>query len=123
MADLDPDAPVAAAPVPLLLAVVSAGGVLGSLSRYGLSSTWPGLSTTLAINVLGSFLLGVLVALRPYGKWSRPFLGTGVLGGFTTMSTFSVQLVDASLLTAIAYAAGTLGLGLGAAAIGERVVR
>jgi CrcB protein len=108
---------------PLLLLVVAAGGVLGSLSRYGLGEVRSGLATTLAINVVGAFLLGLLVGLRPHGRWSRPFLGTGVLGGFTTFSTFAVQTVDASAATGIVYAAGTLVLGIGAAALGLRVAR
>jgi CrcB protein len=119
----DPDAPVASAPEPLLLLVVAVGGVLGSLGRYGLGVAHPGLVTTLVINVVGSFLLGLLVGLRPHGRWSRPFLGTGVLGGFTTFSTFAAQTVDASFATGIAYAAGTLLLGIGAAALGLRVAR
>jgi CrcB protein len=111
------------APLPALLALVSLGGVLGSLARYGLATAAPGLTTTLAINVAGSFALGLLVARRPDGRWSRPFLGTGVLGGFTTFSTFAVQAVDASLPAGSAYVAGTLALGVGAAALGLRVGR
>lgn len=114
---------VAAAPEGRVLAVVAVGGVLGSLGRYGLGQAHPGLVTTLLINVVGSLLLGLLVGLRPAGKWSRPFLGTGVLGGFTTMSTFAVQTVGAQFWTAMAYLAATLALGLGAAALGLRVGR
>lgn len=121
--DSDPDAPVAPAPVAALFALVAIGGVLGSVARYGMSEVEPGLAITLAINVVGSFLLGMLVALRPHGRWSRPFLGTGVLGGFTTMSTFAVQTIEASLVTGIAYVAGTLVLGIGAAELGRAVVR
>jgi len=109
--------------VVLLLALVSLGGVLGSLARYGLAVAAPGRATTLAVNVVGSFALGVLVARRPDGRWSRPFLGTGVLGGFTTFSTFAVQTVDASLPTGAGYVAGTLVLGVGAAALGLRTGR
>ena len=123
MADLDPDVPVASAPVLVLLCLVAAGGTLGSLARYGLTVALPGLSTTVAINVGGSFLLGALVAARPYGRWSRPFLGTGVLGGFTTMSTFAVQAIDSTVSTGIAYVVGTLALGLTAAELGKRAIR
>jgi CrcB protein len=103
------------------LLLVSAGGVLGALARYALTSQEPGLWTVLAINVLGSFLLGVLIARTEATDWSRPFLGSGVLGGFTTMSTLAVQAVDASLGTGIAYVSGTLVLGIGAADLGRRV--
>lgn len=107
----------------LLMSLVSVGAVLGSLARWGLGEAAPGLATTLAVNVTGSFALGLLVALRPAGRWSRPFLGTGVLGGFTTFSTFAVQAVDAALPTAALYVAGTLVLGVGAAAAGLRAGR
>lgn len=120
-ADPDPDASAPSAPLALLLLVVAAGGVLGSLARWGLVLALPDLLTTLAINVAGAFLLGVLVARRPDGTWSRPFLGTGVLGGFTTFSAFAVQAVDASLPTGIAYVAGTLVLGIAAADLGLRL--
>lgn len=118
--ELDPDVPVVPAPWPALFALVALGGALGSLARYGLAVAWPGLTTTLAVNVVGSFGLGLLIGLRPEGKWSRPFLGAGVLGGFTTFSTFAAQTVDASLPAGIAYVAGTLVLGIGAAAVGMR---
>ncbi|MGZ6793375.1 MAG: fluoride efflux transporter FluC [Mycobacteriales bacterium] len=107
----------------LLLCLVSVGAVLGSLARYALGRAVPGLPTTLAINVTGSFLLGLLVALRPEGRWSRPFLGTGVLGGFTTFSTFAVQTVDAAVPTGALYVASTVVLGVGAAALGLRAGR
>ena len=48
----------------------------------------------------GAFLLGALVVRRPLEHWSRPLLGTGVLGGFTTMSGLAVQAVDAAPATA-----------------------
>jgi CrcB protein len=80
-----------------LASIVLAGG-LGSLARYGISNAFHGDMlpwATLAINVLGSFLLGVLVVLP--ADWlsvqSRDVLGVGLLGGFTTFSTFSVQAI------------------------------
>ncbi len=118
------DLPAVGAPsLPALVAVVAVGGALGSLARYGLVLAAPHLAMTLAINVVGSFLLAALVARRPQGYWSRPFLGSGVLGGFTTFSAFAVQAVDASLPTGIAYVAGTLVFGLGAAQLGLQVRR
>lgn len=107
----------------VLLLLVALGGALGSLARYWLVEAFPDLVTTFAINVSGSFALAVLVARRPHGRWSRPFLGTGVLGGFTTFSAFAVQTVDASLLTAIAYVTATVALGIAAASLGVRVAR
>ena len=102
------------------LLLVTAGGVVGSLARYGLTDAFPDLAATFAINVVGAFLLGALVVRRPVEHWSRPLLGTGFLGGFTTMSALAVQTVDASLPTATAYLAGTLVVGIGAATVGLR---
>jgi CrcB protein len=75
--------------------LVLAGGI-GTLARYGFSNLFHGDSlpwATLAINVAGSFLLGALVVM-PAGwmtERTRDALGVGLLGGFTTFSTFSVQ--------------------------------
>lgn len=103
---------------PLLL--VALGGVAGSLLRWGLTELSPHLWTTLAINVVGSFLLGVLVRTRPPDDWTRPLLGTGFCGGFTTMSALAVQAVTSSFATAAAYVVASLVLGVGAAQLGLR---
>ena len=115
-----------------VLAVIAAGGVLGAACRYGLtrliatpagSFPW----TILAINVTGSFALGVLVAAiaaddRPL---LRPFLATGFLGAYTTYSTFAVEtdvlVRDGHTPTAAAYAAASLVVGLAAAWAGTAV--
>ena len=76
---------------------VAVGGVLGVLSRWGISRLtlhsdallW----STVGINLAGSFLLGLLVAEHWFGRDLREGLGVGFLGGFTTFSTFSVQVV------------------------------
>jgi fluoride exporter len=81
---------------------VALGGAIGASARY-LAGLWIGrwLGHTpfpvaiLSINVAGSFLIGVFVgaaALRGLGHLS-PFLVTGILGGFTTFSTFSLEAV------------------------------
>jgi fluoride exporter len=84
-----------------VLAVISAGGALGAFARYAVSLAWPtppgGFpGSTLLINTLGCALIGVLMVLVT-DVWSahrlvRPFLGTGVLGGFTTFSTYAVEI-------------------------------
>jgi CrcB protein len=78
------------------LYVALAGGV-GVLARYGVTRltlhTDALIWSTVAINVLGSFLLGLLVAGAWLGRDAREVLGVGLLGGFTTFSTFSVQVV------------------------------
>jgi fluoride exporter len=77
--------------IALLVALAGAGGVL---ARYWLSSIVHGDALpwmTVGINVLGSFLLGVLVVAHSTSPEVRTTLGVGLLGGFTTFSTFSVQ--------------------------------
>jgi CrcB protein len=83
----------------LRLLLVCAGGALGSGARY-LVSTWAARTLgaefprgTLLVNVSGSFVLAVIVAL-PGSRVSpevRLFLGAGLLGGFTTYSSFNVE--------------------------------
>jgi CrcB protein len=76
---------------------VGIGGVLGVPARFGIGRLtlhheqllW----STVAINIAGSFLLGLLVAEHWFGRDLREGLGVGFLGGFTTFSTFSVQAV------------------------------
>jgi CrcB protein len=77
--------------VAVLVALAGAGGVL---VRYGVSSAVHGEAlpwVTVAINVVGSFLLGMLVVAHWASPQTRTILGVGFLGGFTTFSTFSVQ--------------------------------
>ena len=110
----------------ILVALAGAGGVL---LRYGISSAVHGEAlpwATVAINVAGSFLLGMLVVAHWASPQTRTTLGVGFLGGFTTFSTFSVQalldfeageplralvLVLASVLAGIGAAAGGYYLG------------
>lgn len=84
-----------------VLLVVSAGGVLGGVGRYQAGVWWataPGHFpwTTFWINVCGCALIGVLLVLVSdvftTQQLVRPFLGTGVLGGFTTFSTYAVDI-------------------------------
>lgn len=114
-----------AEPVPLTTGILltAAGGAVGALARWSLEESFPAHGTafpwtTFAINVLGSgllALLGVLPAVR-----RRPalpvLLGTGVLGGFTTMSAASVDTVrlldGGATLTGLAYVLGTLAAAL-----------
>jgi CrcB protein len=84
---------------PRTLAVVVAGGAVGVLARATIVTPLEGEATvwvTVAINIIGSFLLGVVVGALgdDYPRW-RAFLGTGVLGGFTTYSAFAVHSVEA----------------------------
>ena len=125
----DPDLPPEPVPIGPLLVVVGAGGALGALGRYGIEVAMPYGRTdlpfaTLLVNVVGCLLLGVLVAGWPHATWLRPFLGTGVLGGFTTFSTFALEtdrLLDRAPGVAVLYVALSLLLGLSAAAVGMRL--
>jgi len=110
---------------------VAAGGVLGVLARYGIGRLtlhheqllW----STVGINVVGSFLLGLLVAEDWFGRDLREGIGVGFLGGFTTFSTFSVQAVlevDAGEpARAVAYVAVSVLGGLVAAFAGYALGR
>ena len=109
------------------LLAVAAGGVLGAEARHGLTLALPGHAgrfpwSTLSINLTGSLLIGVLMAWLGRQATPRPllrlFLGVGILGGYTTYSTFAVdvqQLVQAHRpATALGYLAATV-LGCAAA--------
>lgn len=108
--------------IALFVALAGAGGVL---ARYWLSSLVHSAALpwmTVGINVLGSFLLGMLVVAHATSPHLRTILGVGFLGGFTTFSTFAVQV----FLDAEAGAAGrgavlllaSVAAGLAAAAAG-----
>jgi CrcB protein len=98
------------------LAVVALGGGLGALARYGMSGLLPVPWATFLINLIGCFLIGVLMVLvtEVYAahRLVRPFLGVGVLGGFTTFSTYAVEfralLVPGRVGLAFGYLFGTL---------------
>ncbi|MEV0428821.1 CrcB family protein [Micromonospora sp. NPDC050495] len=114
-----------------VLGAVAAGGALGALARAGAQALFPHSPTgfpwaTLGVNVSGCLLIGVLMAVltaRPAGPLARPFLGVGVLGGFTTFSTYVVDGQRAVLAgapgTALAYLAATLVGALLAVAAGD----
>ncbi len=125
-----------------LFALVGLGGLLGGLTRTGvLELAGPELDAQglALINVLGSGLLGVLVGAATPGVtvWLRPFLGTGLLGGFTTYSAAMAavaHLADgsgwavaagylaASLVASVLAAGGGLALGLRLAVRGTTAV-
>jgi CrcB protein len=120
------------------LAAVAVGGVIGSLGRYAVGLLLPHAAgefpwATLLVNVSGAFAMGLLVAFlvdRPgVHHLARPFLGVGVLGGWTTFSALAVDVVQLGaadeVQVAIAYVAatflvGTLAVGAGTA-VGQRV--
>lgn len=119
-----------------VVAVVAAGGALGGVLRYALGRAVPVAPAgfpwaTFIENVLGCFLLaGLLVLLLevwPPRRYARPFLGVGLLGGFTTFSAFTAEtralVVGGNAPLALAYVLGTVLGGLTATWAGFALVR
>ncbi|MFI8853552.1 fluoride efflux transporter CrcB [Streptomyces sp. NPDC053499] len=104
-----------------VVAVVALGGALGACARYGAALLWPTAPgafpwTTLAVNVAGCAVIGVFMVLIT-DVWAalplvRPFFGTGVLGGFTTFSTYAVETQRLLEVREPGTALGYLGLTL-----------
>ena len=115
---------------------VAAGGALGALARYGVgiaSGRVFGIDLpygTFAVNVIGGFIMGVLVAFfalrEPIDPALKLFLTTGILGGFTTFSAFSletVMLMERKPVLGLAYAAASVVGSIAACAAGLRLVK
>ncbi len=120
------------------LIAVGLGGMLGTIARYllggwlvRLRSGWSFPIETLVINVLGCLVIGLLAGLAEtrgiFGGTTRAFLFIGVLGGFTTFSTFGYEtfqlLRDGQHATAFASVALQLIAGLGAVWAGHALAR
>ncbi|GAA0434796.1 putative fluoride ion transporter CrcB [Acrocarpospora corrugata] len=130
----DPSVRAELRPTPFpVLAAISAGGAIGALGRYGLSVALPHAPggfpwSTFLVNVSGCLLIGVLMVLVTE-VWTvrllRPFLGVGVLGGYTTFSTYVLDIQQAmdsgSAGIALAYLAATLVAAVPAAWAGTAV--
>ncbi|MGH3775941.1 MAG: fluoride efflux transporter FluC [Pseudonocardiaceae bacterium] len=119
-----------------VLAAISVGGVAGAAARYGLDAVLPHRSdgfawATFGVNVSGCLLVGALMVLAtdvwPNRRLLRPFVGTGLLGGYTTFSTYVVDiqhlLAAGAARTALAYLAGTLLAALAAVYAGITIAR
>lgn len=106
--------------------VVAVGGALGALARAGVNAglphpdpaAWPW--STFVVNIVGSFVIGLVLwlAINRYShrRLLRPFIATGILGGFTTFSAFSgetIRLIEANAQwTALGYVVATLIVGV-----------
>jgi CrcB protein len=118
------------------VAAVSGGALVVGPVRYAIAEWLPtsphGVPwATLTVNVAGSFVLAALLVVVFESTWSvrylREFAGVGVLGSFTTFSTFAVELHDQAAAAEWhwlgLYLVGTLVLGLAAAALGATAGR
>ncbi|MFE2294501.1 CrcB family protein [Streptomyces sp. NPDC059452] len=135
--DEPPEPGPPAAPQARVLGAVAAGGALGALARYGALVLWPATEggfpwTIFAVNVSGCALIGALMVLtvergRVTHPLVRPFLGVGVLGGFTTFSTYAADvsglLVRQELVVAVAYMFATVVAALAAVWAGAVATR
>jgi fluoride exporter len=110
---------------PDVLAVIAVGGMLGATARFKLAEaipTPPGHFpwATFWTNLSGSFVLGFLLVLLlerfPPNRYLRPFLATGVIGAYTTMSTYMVEttvlIKDGHAATGLLYGLGSLVTGV-----------
>ncbi len=116
---------------------VAAGGAVGALGRYFVMVGIGAVGVihfpigTIVVNVIGSFLLGALVEASALvisvGPETRAFLVVGVLGAFTTFSTFSMDVIALvqrhDMMPAAAYIVASLVLGVGAFFAAMRLVR
>ena len=107
--------------------LIAVGGAIGTSVRYAISQgapvaigTFP--TTTLVINIVGAFILGLLLGAlgrhRLADTTLRPLIGIGFLGGFTTFSTFAVQTSRLSTARRLRYVALSVGGGITLAAAG-----
>jgi CrcB protein len=119
-----------------ILASIAVGGGLGTVARYGVGRALPtppgGFPlSTFAINVSGSFALGFLMVylleVWPPRRYLRPFLAVGILGGFTTFSTYTAEIRElfarGSWSLADSYAVDSLLAGLAAVWVGVALAR
>jgi CrcB protein len=121
-----------------VLAVIAAGGMLGASARYGVARWLPvGADhfpwATFWTNLSGSFVLGLVLVLAlerlPPNRYLRPFVATGILGAYTTFSTYEVEtallLKDGHAIVATIYLLGSVAAGLvlayGGMVVGRRV--
>lgn len=116
--------------------LVAAGGAIGAAARY-LAGLWlaawlgPGFPWgTFFVNVTGSFLIGIVLILVEGGSLpagARLFLAVGIMGGYTTFSSYSYEtlglITDGEIVKALVYVFGQLLLGFGGVYLGVVVGR
>jgi fluoride exporter len=110
---------------PDVLAVIALGGMVGAVARFEFAEALPTVPgqfpwATFWTNLSGSFALGFLLILLlerfPPTRYLRPFVATGILGAFTTMSTYLVEtavlIKDGHATTGLLYGVGSIAAGL-----------
>jgi CrcB protein len=110
---------------------VMLGGAFGSVVRYAIGLAIVGHYhgrfpiSTLLINVTGSFLIGLTLTVIPFDAYPvlRPFLVTGVLGGYTTFSAFEWETLVSPRAIAVSYVVLSIGGGLAACWLGAAIGR
>ncbi|MFG1703158.1 fluoride efflux transporter FluC [Nonomuraea sp. M3C6] len=119
-----------------VIVAIAAGGALGALARHGVQSALPTGAAdfpwgTFWVNVSGCLLIGVLMVLitevRQAHRLVRPFLGVGVLGGYTTFSAYAVDFQRAvaagAPVTGLVYLGATMAAAVLAVAAGMWLTR
>ena len=119
-----------------IVLLVGLGSFIGGISRYLVTlfvqnkilSTFP--YGTMVVNIIGCFLIGAIYAFSERGNWNpewRVFLATGIMGGFTTFSSFSNETVsmlrDAEYWPAFTYVALSVIIGLAATFAGISLIK
>lgn len=107
------------------MAVIALGGMIGATARFKLAEAIPTAPghfpwATFWTNMSGSFVLGFLLIILlerfPPTRYLRPFLATGILGAYTTMSTYMVEVAllikDGHATTGLVYGIGSVLIGL-----------
>ena len=115
------------------LLLVGLGGGIGSMLRYGahlLVNTKLFPWATFTVNIMGSFIIGIVFAMsireQPLADGWKLFLATGICGGFTTFSAFSLEnmglLQNGKFGMALAYMALSIVLGISATFLGYQAI-
>lgn len=111
----------------LTLFQIALGGAIGSVLRYLVVTATAAPLGTAIVNIAGSFVMGLLFVVLSSRSMLSPLLMTGLLGGFTTFSAFSLDALKlwegGQALQAIAYIAGSVILSLAAVALGVALAR
>jgi fluoride exporter len=113
--------------------LIGVGGAIGSIARYYCSVIIPNKQfplSTLVVNIVGSFIIGIVIGLtiknNAYSNHFKLFFATGLCGGFTTFSTFSLEnlqlLQEGKFVSFGIYLFTSIILGIGCTLIGFKLI-